>query len=108
MELVLNGVGGRTVKEAKEIMTHEESLLWAQYISKRGSLNLGRRMDRGFAMLSKWLLTVNGHKATIDDFLPKSEHAKEEAAKAEDVLHLFKAIASRNSQLKTKRVQNGE
>lgn len=80
-----------------------------QYINKRGSLNLGRRIDRGFAMLSKWLLTVNGHKAEIEDFLPKSECVSEEqVAKPEDVLHLFKAIASRNSQLKTKRVQNGE
>jgi len=90
-------------------MTHAESLQWAEYINKRGSLNLARRVDRGFAMLSKWILTVNGHKAEIEDFLPRSERVSEDQiAKPEDVLNLFKGIASRNNQLKTKRVRNGE
>lgn len=74
---------------------------------KRGSFNLGRRMDRGFAMLTSWLLKVNGQKASMEDFLPDSERFHEEkVATPDDVLHLFTAISKRNEQLKkTKRVK---
>lgn len=90
-------------------MTHAESLKWAAYMQKRGSLNLGRRIDRGFAMLTKWLLTVNGHKAEVEDFLPRSERVQEEyIAKPEDVLNLFRAISKRNEQLTAKRGRNGK
>ena len=90
-------------------MTHAESLQWVAYINKRGSLNVGRRLDRGFAMLTKYLLTVNGHKAEIEDFLPKTERVQDEyIAKPEDVLNLFRAISKRNEQLATKRTRNGK
>lgn len=90
-------------------MTHDESLIWAAYINKRGSLNLGRRIDRGFAMLTAHLMAVNGHEADIEDFLPKSERVQDErVAKPEDVLHLFTAISKRNEQLANKRARNGK
>lgn len=100
---MLNGVGGRTIAEAKENMTHKEALQWADYISKTGSLNTGRRIDRGFAMLTTWLLRVNGSKAEIEDFLPYHEKQPDKIATPDEVLNLFKAISKHNNHLTGKR-----
>lgn len=103
---MLNGIGGITIKQAKENLTHAEALQWAEYMRVRGSFNLGRRIDRGFALLTSWLLKVNGQDADMEDFLPATERFhKEKVATPNDVLHLFKAISKRNEQLKQKRVK---
>lgn len=42
---MLNGVGGRTIEEARLRMTYREFLIWRSYVDKYGSLNAGKRLD---------------------------------------------------------------
>lgn len=89
---MLNGIGGCTIAQAKENMSHAEAVEWAKYIRARGSLNMGKRIDRGFAMLTMWLLRVNGGKAELEDFLPYAEKPPEKPASAAAVFALLKSI----------------
>ena len=69
MELVLNGVGGRTVDEAKECMSYAEALLWQEYLEKRGTVHIGMRLEACTALLAMVINRSVGGKATMDDFL---------------------------------------
>lgn len=46
------GIGGRTIAEAQQRISYPEFVRWAQYRAKRGSLNLGLRVERGSALLA--------------------------------------------------------
>ncbi len=74
-ELVLAGIGGQTVTEAKERMPYREFLQWRRYRQKRGTLNLGLRMDRGSALLAMLYANAKSGKAKyrIWDFLPHED-----------------------------------
>lgn len=89
---MLNGIGGRTVEEAKERMTDHEFGMWCKYIRKRGTLNLGTRLELGVALLATAVKTSAGQKAKLEDFLPKREEDK--LAGIEDVLAVLKAKAA--------------
>lgn len=67
---MLHGIGGRTIAEAKEVITHDEFLLWVDYIRKRGSLNVGLRLESGFALLATMVNRALGGKAQMTDFTP--------------------------------------
>lgn len=54
------GIGGRTIAEAQQRMSYPEFLRWAKYRAKRGSLNLGLRIERGSALLA--MLQANAHR----------------------------------------------
>jgi hypothetical protein len=72
-ELVLNGIGGRTIEEAQRRVSYAEFLTWVEYRKKRGSLHSGLRMDRGFALLAKFYAdahTKEGVHNSIWDFTP--------------------------------------
>ena len=45
-ELVINGIGGRTIAEAKANISNPELMLWRSYRKKYGSLFLGRRIEQ--------------------------------------------------------------
>ena len=47
--MVLAGIGGRTIAEAKASLTLTEANTWLAYRRRRGSLNLGLRTEEGFA-----------------------------------------------------------
>lgn len=49
---MLSGVGGRTIAEAQENIGYPEFIRWAKYRAKRGSFNLGLRIERGSALLA--------------------------------------------------------
>lgn len=49
---MLAGVGGWTVAEAKERVTYAEFLDWMQFRERRGTLNLGMRMEFLMARLT--------------------------------------------------------
>ncbi len=49
---MLNGIGGRTIAEAKRSMSYPEFLCWVAYRRKRGSLNLGLRIEAGTARIA--------------------------------------------------------
>ena len=51
-ELVLNGVGGRTVQEAMANVQYSEYIDWIKYKRMRGGLDVGHRMDRGMALIA--------------------------------------------------------
>jgi len=56
-ELVLNGIGGRTIAEAQESISAVEFAKWMAYRRKRGTMNLGMRVEAGSAMIAS--LTAN-------------------------------------------------
>ena len=69
------GIGGRTIAEAQQRISYPEFVRWAQYRSKRGSLNQGLRIERGSALLAT--LFANAHSKEggykIYDFMPHDE-----------------------------------
>ena len=73
---MLNGIGGRTVDEAKFNLSHVEFLDWVAYANQKGTLNLGLRIEYGFALLA-FLLTKGfkikkdgNQQFTLQDFMP--------------------------------------
>lgn len=68
----MNGIGGRTIAEAKENIGYSEFLVWMKYRQKRGSLNIGMRVERGSALLAA--LYANSHSKnggySLSDFAP--------------------------------------
>lgn len=71
-ELVLCGIGGRTIEEAQHRLSYKEFISWVAYRKKRGSLHTGMRVERGSALLATLYADVHskhgGHKIT--DFMP--------------------------------------
>lgn len=69
------GVGGRTIAEAQERLSYSEFISWQKYRAKRGSLNLGMRVERGAALLAT--LYANAHSKQggykLFDFMPHEE-----------------------------------
>jgi hypothetical protein len=72
---VLNGVGGRTIAEAKRCISYAELLDWARYRSMRGTLNVGLHVERGAALQAAMFANVNYKKGgyTLLDFAPHLE-----------------------------------
>ncbi|MDA8485167.1 hypothetical protein NNO07_19035 [Pseudomonas resinovorans] len=70
---MLNGVGGRTVAEARERMTYGEAQDWASYFRARGSINLGLRLEQGFALLATLLMRLHGRDADMADYMPSHD-----------------------------------
>lgn len=73
---MLNGIGGRTVAEAKRRMSHVEFLDWLAFFRKKGSLHFGHRLDLAIARLISALATHG--KMPPSDFMPQYE--EEEAS----------------------------
>lgn len=59
---MLNGVGGRTIAEAKMNMTNAEVSQWVAFVNKRGSLNIGRRIEQAFGGFTATYLMSKGAK----------------------------------------------
>lgn len=72
---MLNGIGGRTIEEAKKNISYHEFILWLQYRHKRGSFNLGMRVERGAALNACVYLNAKSlnHKYSLYDFMPNEE-----------------------------------
>lgn len=73
---MLNGVGGRTVAEAKERLSYAEALDWSEYLRKRGSLNVGLRLEAGFALIAATINNALGGHATPADYMPHFDQAE--------------------------------
>jgi hypothetical protein len=87
-ELVLHGIGGRTITEAKRRMSMAEALQWVEYIRKRGSLNTGNRVEAAVAVLATIVNHALGGKAEVTDFMP---HWDAPEASIDDLAKLFGA-----------------
>ncbi|MFJ4493901.1 hypothetical protein [Pseudomonas atacamensis] len=70
---MLNGVGGRTIAEAKERMTYQEALAWGRYIDRYGSLHTGRRLEASSAMVALQIHRLGGGLAEVLDFMPHEQ-----------------------------------
>lgn len=83
---MLAGIGGRTVAEAKENLQYAEFLDWLTYRRMRGSLNMGNRMESGFALIASLISRACGGNANQIDFMP---HAEPPDAKLTDVMGIL-------------------
>jgi len=71
MELVLRGVGGRTIEEAKRNVTYREFSLWRLYIDKHGLPALGvEATQSAIAMLTWRVDRAAGGTSEISDWMP--------------------------------------
>jgi hypothetical protein len=74
--LVLHGIGGRTVAEAKRRVTYEEFVMWLAYINKNGLPAQGTEAtERAFALLTWQVNLSRGGKTELADWLPKPKSA---------------------------------
>lgn len=87
-ELVLHGIGGATIAEAKDRLSHTEARAWAAYMNKRGPLNLGRRLEHGFAMVA--LMLSHKKDARLADFLVY-ERPEDREADLADVISILQS-----------------
>lgn len=89
---MLHGVGGSTIAEAKANLSFIEAQAWFKYLAKRGSLNLGRRIESAAALLVTTYLRAKGNRdVTMFDFMP---HEDEPVAGIDDIVKAFGAIAT--------------
>lgn len=58
------------MEEAKERMSYAEAVGWAEYIRKRGSLNLAVRIELGFATVATLIVNRTGGNAKLRDYMP--------------------------------------
>ena len=76
--MVLNGIGGCTIAEAKSNITNAEVSQWVAFRNKRGSFFTGRRIEQGFGNL---IATYLGSKGAKDvkaiSFMPHEDRPKE-------------------------------
>lgn len=71
---MLNGVGGRTIAEAKQHLSYPETLLWYAYYQKYGSLNTNRRLQQELAELKLMLAAKLGATDTdLYDYMPNED-----------------------------------
>jgi hypothetical protein len=69
------GIGGRTIAEAQHRVSYREFLSWALYRSKRGSLNIGMRVEHGAGLLSAIYANSKSKDGgyRVHDFAPHHE-----------------------------------
>lgn len=92
----MNGIGGKTIEEAKERMTYDEFLYWVSYRQKFGSLNPGRRTDLAVARLCVLVARAAsvtdqaGNYFRFEDFLPQEDQEESpEFATDDDIIKAF-------------------
>ena len=90
---MLAGIGGRTIEEAQWRMSYWEAKRWALYLEKRGSLNVGMRLEMGFALLAAMINHALGGKAKPQDFMPHVGEVESPEATAEDIMKILTGAA---------------
>lgn len=75
-ELALAGIGGNTIHQVKNNLTMLEINQWAAYRSRRGSLNIGRRVEQAAANIIA--MNINKGLKTEDwveplEFMPNED-----------------------------------
>lgn len=68
-ELALNGIGGNSIHQVKSNLTMLEINQWAEYRYRRGSLNVGRRVEQ--AVANMMAIYINGQRT--DDYIEPLE-----------------------------------
>lgn len=98
--MVLNGIGGRTIDEAKRRLTFDEAVLWNAYIQKRGSLHIGRRVEISGAIVASMLSRVHGGKSQFLDF---AIHEREKEPQIGSFVRAFGALKMTREEIKANR-----
>lgn len=75
---MLNGVGGRTIEEAKLRISGAEFDQWVKYRQIYGSLNPVVAVDRSVGRLSYIMQAAHGGKGKYHDFVPQYELTADE------------------------------
>lgn len=71
-------------------MTHAEAVDWAEYMRKRGTLNVGVRIELGFALLATMIMKRTGGNAKLTDFLTAAGEEEDEGnATIDDVMGIL-------------------
>jgi hypothetical protein len=93
---VLNGIGGRTVREAKRNISQKEFVRWMQYRDRRGALNVGMRVEAAVAMLAVQVNRALGGTADVADFMPSWDRPAaepvNEIASIDDLVEMMGAV----------------
>jgi len=91
---VLNGVGGRTIEEAKERISTEEFGRWCAYREMCGGLNPATVMVPYIGRLTYLLQAVHGGKGRYEEFVPQYHlpGATEEQANIDAAANLAQAM----------------
>jgi len=100
--MVLAGIGGRTIAEAKAAITLREAAVWMAYRRQRGLLNLGLRVEENFAHMQALLESFfTGKAASPDKYMPhvvlKPAAGEEPEADIAAVFGLLKTVAATNN-----------
>lgn len=98
---MLAGVGGLTVEEAKERMSYAEYIAWAAYARKNGGLNLGLRLEDGFALIASVLSQLNGKRFGPEHFKPKRTVGEED--QQPDIMAVFNMLRAKASETRALR-----
>ncbi|WP_228203392.1 hypothetical protein [Acinetobacter sp. CFCC 10889] len=73
-ELVLNGIGGRTIAKAKANISYPELKIWRAYRAKRGSLFFGRRLEQVFGRYHADYIALKIQKEVdVYNFMPHED-----------------------------------
>jgi hypothetical protein len=68
-----------------------------EYIKRHGTLNMGTRVEQGFALVAMMVNRSVGGKSELSDFLPDrsepEEAAEGEEASAQDIFLLLRGLA---------------
>lgn len=74
-------------------MTYVEAMDWMRYRRQTGPLNLGLRLEDGFAMLATVFNNVMGGKAEFSDFMPdRGFNVEPKNVTPQDLLALLKRV----------------
>ena len=99
--MVLAGIGGRTIAEAKAAMTVAEATTWLAYRRRRGSFHTGLRIEENFAHLLAMLHNmVAEEKVTVDSYMPHvilRPPEQEQSADIGAVFGLLTTVAKTNN-----------
>lgn len=86
--MVLAGVGGRTIQEAQQRISYPEFIQWCKYRARRGSFNVGRRIEEAGAMTAMLIHNVHAKRSLkLHDFMP---HYYEKPISIEDAMKNWK------------------
>lgn len=90
---MLNGIGGKTVAEAKRNLTYQEACDWFLFAQQRGGIS---HTDRLLATIATQINRLAGGEAEIGDFLPmlKTPKTDETPATLGEVMNLLSMVAN--------------
>lgn len=92
-EIVLHGIGGKTVAEAKANLSYTEAQRWFAFFQQRGGIS---HTDRLLATIATQINRLTGGKAEIGDFLPslKTHEADDDTpASLGEIMNILTMVA---------------